>query len=111
MKALIIKQPWIDYILDGRKVWEIRGSNTKIRGKIALIQSGSGLIIGECELMDSIPLDERTYKQGKEFHRIPNTETLPYKKTYAWVIANAIRYDSPKPYKHPNGAIIWVNLQ
>ena len=33
MKALVIKQPWVDYILNGKKTWEIRGSNTKIRGK------------------------------------------------------------------------------
>ena len=39
MKALIIKKPWIDYILNGSKVWEIRGSKTNIRGKIELIQA------------------------------------------------------------------------
>ena len=38
MKALIVKKPWIDYILDGIKTWEIRGSKTNIRGKIELIQ-------------------------------------------------------------------------
>ncbi len=110
MKALIIKKPWIDYILNGKKVWEIRSSNTKIRGKIALIQSGSGLIVGECDLIDSIALNENTYKQNKKFHCIENANTLPYKKTYAWVLTNAIRYIEPKKYKHPNGAIIWVNL-
>ena len=110
MKALIIKKPWIDYILSGKKIWEIRGSNTKIRGRIALIQSGSGLVVGECDLIDSIALDENAYKQNKKFHCIENTNELPYKKTYAWVLTNAIRYNEPKPYKHPNGAIIWVNL-
>ena len=52
MKALIIKQPWIDYILEGKKIWEIRGNRTHIRDKIELIQSGSGLVIGSCEIID-----------------------------------------------------------
>ena len=110
MNALIIKKPWIDLILEGKKVWEIRGSNTKIRGRIALIQSGSGLVVGECDLVDSFPLDLETYKQSEKFHRIKDTEILPYKKTHAWVILNVVRYNSPKTYKHPNGAIIWVNI-
>jgi hypothetical protein len=42
MKGLIVKSPWIELILEGKKTWEIRGSNTKIRGPIALIKSGSG---------------------------------------------------------------------
>ena len=61
MKGLIIKAPWIDYILSGKKTWEIRGCNTKIRGEIALIQSGTGKIYGTVELVDSLELDLHTY--------------------------------------------------
>lgn len=38
IRGLILKSPWIDLILDGRKTWEIRGSNTLVRGHIALIK-------------------------------------------------------------------------
>ena len=110
MKALIIKQPWIDYILDGKKTWEIRGSKTHIRGQIELIQSGSGLVVGCCELVDCLPLNIDDYRLNIAKHNITNVETLPYNKTYAWVITNAKRYENPRKYKHPNGAIIWVNL-
>lgn len=34
MKALIIKQPWIDLILEGKKTIEVRGSKTNIRVKL-----------------------------------------------------------------------------
>ena len=57
MKGLIIREPWIDYILSGKKVWEIRGSNTTIRGRIALIKSGTSTILGEANLINSIKLD------------------------------------------------------
>lgn len=110
MKALIIKRPWIDYILDGNKTWEIRGNNTKIRGEIELIQSGSGLVVVKCKIVDCIELDLQTYQQSSYIHCIKNTDVLPYERTYAWVITDAIRYDTPRKYKRPNGAIIWVNL-
>jgi hypothetical protein len=109
MKGLIIKQPYIDNILSGRKTWEIRGGNTKTRGKIELIQSGSGLVVGCCEIVDCLPLDKDSFVANKEKHLI-QSEVLPYNKTFAWVIENAKRYDKPRKYKHPCGAIIWVNL-
>ena len=45
MKGLISKSPHVENILSGKKTWEIRGSNTRIRGEIALIKSGSGTIV------------------------------------------------------------------
>ena len=110
MKGLIIKKPWIDYILEGKKTWEIRGSKTSIRGSIELIQSGSGLVVGSCEIINCIELTIEDYKSNIDKHNIQAVTTLPYKKTYAWIISNAKRYAEPKKYKHPQGAIIWVNL-
>lgn len=110
MNALIIKRPWIDYILDGNKIWEIRGSKTNIRGDILFIQSGSGLVVGKGTLVDCIELSLLTYRASKKYHCIENTEELPYKKTYAWVIKHAERMATPQTYKHPKGAIIWVKI-
>ena len=49
-RALIIRQPWIGKILDGSKTWEMRGRPTSIRGRIGLIEQGSGMIVGEATL-------------------------------------------------------------
>ncbi|MFP3728383.1 ASCH domain-containing protein [Priestia filamentosa] len=111
IKGLIIKEPWIDMILRGEKVWEIRSSNTKIRGEIALIKSGTGKVYGTVEIVDTINLGVEYYKETESFHRIPGgKECLPYKKTYGWVLKNPHIFDQPIPYKHPQGAVIWVNL-
>ncbi|MCR8848438.1 ASCH domain-containing protein [Rossellomorea sp. SC111] len=112
MKGLIVKSPWIELILEGKKTWEIRGSNTKTRGTIALIKSGSGMVYGEVNLNDSRELTLKDYQVSNEFHRVQreNCEALPYKKTYAWVLEKPRIYKKPIPYKHPMGAIIWVNL-
>ncbi|QHE62565.1 ASCH domain-containing protein [Rossellomorea vietnamensis] len=113
MKGLIIKSPWIELILEGKKTWEIRGSNTKIRGPIALIKSGSGMVYGEVNVRDSKELTLKDYQVSNEFHRVQSEslQALPYKKTFAWVLEKPRIYKEPIPYKHPMGAVIWVNLK
>ncbi len=32
-------------------------------------------------------------------------------RAFVWLLANAVRYEQPKPYRHPCGAVIWVNLK
>lgn len=53
--ALIIREPWIGLILDGRKTWEMRSHATTKRGVIGLIRQGSGLIVGTARIVDSLP--------------------------------------------------------
>ena len=53
-RALLVRTPHVDRILAGRKTWEIRGSRTAVRGPIGLVKSGSGLIVGTCDLVDVI---------------------------------------------------------
>lgn len=109
MKGLIIKRPFIDNILSGDKTWEIRGCKTNIRGKIELIQSGSGLVVGSCEIVDCLSLTQNEFVANRDKHLVQGDE-LPYKNTYAWVVKNAKKYEKARKYKHPCGAIIWVNL-
>jgi hypothetical protein len=116
MKGLIIDEPWIDYILSGRKKWEIRGSNTKVRGSIALIRKGSGLVVGKCELADvKGPLTLAEMQRELDKHRIPkNVLELVferYSSPYAWILKNAKPLRKPVRYHHPRGAVIWVNLR
>jgi hypothetical protein len=54
LSGLLIRSPYIDWILAGSKTWEIRGSSTAKRGRIALIQSGSGTVIGVADLVDAV---------------------------------------------------------
>ena len=111
MKGLIVKEPWINYILAGEKTWEIRSSNVKIRGRIALIKSGTGKIFGTVELVDSKELTFKEYRDSENFHCILGEKfKLPYKRTWAWSVTNPNVFVTPIPYHHPQGAVIWVNL-
>lgn len=109
-RALIIKQPWIDLILSGEKTWEMRSRPTNIRGRIGLIEQGTGLIVGEAELVDckeSVTSFDIGYCDWK--HRIYDLDLLE-KWHIPWELQNAKRYEEPIPYKHPRGAVVWVNL-
>ena len=114
MRGLLIKPPWIDLILSGQKTWELRGTNTKKRGEIALILSGSGLIVGSCELANVIgPLSLKEINENFSKHQVPLEaikSIMAYKKTYAWVLENSNPLKVSVPYKHPRGAVIWVKL-
>lgn len=115
-KGLLIRQPWIDLILAGNKTWEIRGSATKIRGTIGLIQSQSGLIVGTAELIGCTPaLTIEDMEKSRKLHGIQehfDLFNMPYGgRPYAWILLGAKRFKKPVPYKHPQGAVIWVNLE
>jgi hypothetical protein len=110
MKALIIRQPWIDMILSGSKTWEMRSRPTKLRGQIALIEAGTGLVVGVCNLTESrtVPINaDGTYTM---FHRVEDVQLLK-QWPYPWTLNNAQRLHTPIPYNHPKGAVTWVNLE
>ena len=109
MKGLIICPPWIELILNGEKTWEIRGANTRIRGRIALIKSGTGQVYGTVEMVDCLPLDLMSYQCHIAEHRVTEVQSLPYPKTFAWVLSRPVLFKQPVPYRHPQGAVIWVN--
>lgn len=114
MKCLIVKKRWLDLVFEGKKTWELRGSRTAVRGKIGLIEKGSGTVMGTCEVVDvEGPLSLSVLKGSTARHGVPAGEfgeTPPYKQTFAWVLDNALRYSKPRPYKHPSGAAIWVTV-
>lgn len=112
MRALTIKQPWASLIIDGYKEYEFRSWKTNYRGKV-LIHAGlsldrdvihkfdkynlkydKGAIIGEAEIVDCILVD-------KEFNdKLLELNPLVYgfsnhDITYAWKLANIVKYDKP----------------
>ena len=114
MKGLLVRKRWLDEILAGRKTWELRGTSTQNLGTIGLIESGTGLVVGTCELVDVVgPLSMADLRRNVSRHRVPIgllRGKPPYKKTHAWVLRKARRLKEPIAYRHPQGAVIWVQL-
>ncbi len=83
MKALTIKQPWAELILQKRKTIELRNWNTKFRGDFLIHTSKNsdkkamkkfgfqdlpcGFVIGQAKLMEV-----KKYKNKKEFQKDEN---------------------------------------
>jgi len=110
-RGLAVKRVFADKILAGTKTWEIRGRATEKRGSIALIESGSGLIVGICDVVGvEGPLSlEQLRRNARRAGFL--ADELDYDTTYAWVLKNARRLREPVPYRHPRGAVIWVRLK
>ena len=111
-RGLILRPYWLDRILAGTKTWEIRGTDTAVRGPIGLIASGSGILIGLVDLVGTEPLTSATYLAGFPHHAIPcrPDQPLPYPHPWAWHVARPWRFPTPIPYLHPQGAVRWVRL-
>jgi hypothetical protein len=110
-KGLIIREPWIDMLLDGVKTLEIRNKPTSIRGKIGLIKSGSKKIFGEINVIDCFEIRPEDFNRYFKLHHVEDISKFNYKKIFAWVMQNPMRYPEPKPYIHRHGCVIWVNLK
>jgi ASCH domain len=114
-RGLLVRDPYASQLLNGEKVWEIRGRSTQIRGPVVIVKSGTGLafgtanlvrVLGPLDLEDLIAAPELPRDERNEFRR----DGLPYPKTYAYVFSNPRWFDHPIRYRHPSGAVTWVRL-
>ncbi len=116
MKALTIKQPWAQLIIEGYKKYEFRSWKTKYRG-IILIHAGmtlekdmvsrfkdynisytKGAIIGEATLEDCILVDEKFNEELRSIDPIVYGRSN-HVETYAWKLTNIVKYEKPTEIK------------
>lgn len=113
-KGLIIADPWIGYILEGDKTWEMRSRRCSYRGWFSLIRKGTGAVFGVARLVDSgHPLSRDEMISAIEKHRIPESEVLSGAVdcwNIPWIISDVTKLDTPIPYRHKNGAVTWVEI-
>jgi len=114
LKALIIRQPWIGKILAGTKTWEMRSTGWQHRGQIALIEKGSGKIVGVARVIeDRGPLTAAEMHKTIHLHGVPADEIAGVVAdgwTRPWVLGDVHMLPRPVPYVHPKGAVKTVNL-
>ncbi|MCA1335464.1 hypothetical protein [Pseudooceanicola marinus] len=113
-RGLIIADPWIGHILDGRKDWEMRSQTTSVRGWFGLIRKGSGTVVGLARLVDcGRALDQAEMIANFDHHRIP-VDMIRRGEVAKWVVpwklADVIVLARPVPYEHKAGAVTWVTL-
>ncbi|WP_408628958.1 ASCH domain-containing protein [Anaeromyxobacter terrae] len=109
-RGLIILPGPLDKILAGTKTLEIRSRATAVRGPVALIESGSGTIVGTCTITGCVGPLTRADCQRNARRAGFSRGTAPAPGSYAWIVSSARRLRAPVAYRHPRGAIIWVRL-
>lgn len=112
-RGLVIRQPWLDHIMAGRKRWEIRSRPCRVSGIIALIEAGHGRIRAVAHLTACRgPLQPEDWIEAARDGDIvgPEAQALGYLNAYAWELGQVQSLRHPVPYVHPRGAIIWVRL-
>lgn len=110
MKALSLKQPWAELVIQGRKTIELRRWNTKFKGRFLVHASGNidenemkkhnftnlprQAIIGSAELVDI-----KEYKNEKEFLEDKDKHLASSMKwgSYGFILKNPERIT---PIKH-----------
>lgn len=78
----------------GLKTWELRGSATYKRGRVGLIEGGTGTIVAGATLVGCHgPLTRAQLAENESKHCV-SAETLSgrgYKSTYAWCVLHFSR--------------------
>lgn len=115
MKAIVIDEPWISLILDGKKTWEMRKGSCHQSGLIGLIRRGSGRVVGVARIHGSGPelKTAAEFAKAEPFHCIPVEKQEQAMKdgwTTPWIISDARALSEVVSYHHPKGAVIWVTL-
>jgi hypothetical protein len=112
LKGLVIDEPWVSMIMRGEKTWEMRSRNTPVRGRIGLIRKGSGTIVGVADLIGTLSkLSRAELRANVDKHCAPESHIGDdFKHNTAWVLERAQHLRQAVPYRHPRGAVIWVNL-
>lgn len=105
--GLIIQKKWLEKIFLTGKTWEMRSSLCHKREVIKLIESKSGLILGECRIIDSFEVSREEAARNIDKHQVEDLALLE-KWKFAWVLSDVVKYETPQPYKHKQGQVIWV---
>jgi hypothetical protein len=110
MPALFIKKEWLDLILSGAKTWELRGKANHKSGVIALIESGTGKIMGTAGISTSFVLPRADLNRTWAHHRVSDSSIITYETIHVWPVANAHRLPEPLPFNRKVGPVIWITL-
>ncbi|WP_297090569.1 ASCH domain-containing protein [Thermococcus sp.] len=111
-RGLIVREPFATLIAEGKKVWEIRKSRTRIRGRVLIISGGRA--VGSAELVDVLgPFTPEELSEHADKHLVDVDFLREYsggKPLYAWVFRNAEKFDGPRKVRIPRGAQVWANV-
>ena len=103
-RIMVLRQPWLDYILDGSKTMELR--SRRYRMGHAWLGMG-GRIYGRVNVVGAVALTTEELQAREQEHRWPADADVPYKTTWGLMLADVERLPEPLSYWRPQHAIGW----
>jgi len=109
-RGLVVRPHWLNCILQHGKTWEIRGGNTKTRGRIALVYKKQAL--GEVDVVGSFPLTKELFDAHPELHHVPDWGWVAgrYANPHVWLLANPQQAMPAREVVRKPGQVTWVKL-
>jgi hypothetical protein len=112
MRCLKVDDKWVNLILTGKKTWEIRRVNTKIRERIALGNIKTKCYVGYATIAGSFEMSIEELLQNSEKHQANDfiTQYANGRKTlFAWVLSDIKVEHAPRPYSYSTG--YWCKIE
>ena len=112
MYGLIMLREYLDEILDGTKIFDVRAYNTDKRGTIALVDSKKSAIIG---LIDLTGTHKITAEEYCRWHATGKWRDMPFavedetKEYYAYDFENPRRLS--RPVKVTKTGKVWTRIE
>jgi hypothetical protein len=113
--ALLVKNHIADLLVSGEIVGEVRrmSCKSKIGKTIYIAKTGTKTLVGQVTIESCTPITNEEfddlYQQGVfGVCRGPNPTNT--RQRYLWKFSKPVRFKTPQPYTHPQGAQVWVNI-
>jgi predicted transcriptional regulator len=107
IRCLKIDEKWVNLILTGRKSWELRRRNTKIREQIALGNKEIKRVVGYAKIVDSVEKTLEDLKKHNDKHQANDfidTYANGRETLFAWVLEDIKVESNPTPYSYSAGS-------
>ena len=116
-RGLKIRQPWLGYILEGRKKWELRGAECAHVGTVvALVEVGKKRIVATARIVNSFKVNDDTLAERVDLHCVEDYDTNPHLEGYrqnqgvfAWLL-DEVRLLDPI-FVDTTSAVMWEKLE
>jgi hypothetical protein len=112
MRGLIVRRPFADWLVEGKKNWEIRKSRTNVRGEVLILTRGYA--IGKARLVDVLgPFTPEELAKHRDKHLVNYKFLKEYsngKPLYAWVFEDAEKFKKPVKVELKRGVQVWASV-
>ena len=103
-RIMVLRPPWLDYILEGSKTMELRGRKSR-NGMVWL--GCNSKIYGRATITSTVSLTAEEFRAREAEHLWPADLEIPYRNPCGLMLEDVIKLPAPIPYWQPPSALGW----